>query len=155
MSATPPQAQAFELGMHAALKAAGVKTAADAEAFFKLANEVMDHEIIEQRRRETYEIGARGVLSNAGVKTAEAQDALIKQALELSELLGKAKDTGGAAVDKTKQLGGAVAGKAKQLGAGVAGALKPGIKKVKEKAPAAASGLREFIKRKLKTLGIG
>lgn len=155
MSTVPPPAQAFELGMHAALKAAGVKTAADAEAFFKLADAHMTHEVTEQARREAFEIGARGVLSNAGVKTAEAQDALIKEALNLQELLGKAKDTGADVMDKTKAVGGVVAGKAKQLGGAVAGVAKPGIAQVKAKAPAVAGGLREFIKKKLKTLGIG
>lgn len=128
----PPPAQAFELGMHAALKAAGVKTAADAEAFFKIARDIQASQATEQRRRETFEIGVRGVLSNAGIKTAEAQDAMIKEAYGL---LDKLRDTGGEAVDKAKDVGGAVAGKAK--------------------APAVAGGLRDFIKKKLKTLGIG
>lgn len=151
----PPQTQAFELGMHATLKAEGVKTAAEAEAFFKIARELQEHEALEQSRREAYEVGVRGELSNHGVKTAEAQDQIIKQALSIHDLLGRAKDTGADVVDKTKDIGGAVAGKAKQVGGAVAGAMKPGVQKVKEKAPAVAGGLRDFIKRKLKTLGIG
>ncbi len=152
---TPPPAQAFELGMHAALKAAGVKTAAEAETFFKIANDIAAHEQLQKRREDAFEIGARGVLSNAGVPVKEAQDALVKQALDLQGLLEGTKDTGGAVVDKTKKLGGAVAGKAKQLGGIAAGKAKPVIQKVKEKAPAVAGGLREFIRKRLKTIGIG
>lgn len=152
-TAAPPQAQAFELGMHAALKAAGVKTAAEAEAFFKLANEHMEYQALEKRRHDAFEIGARGYLSDKGIKTAAAQDEIVKKALDIQELFGKAKETGGQAVGAAKDLGGKAIGKAKDIGGAVAGKAKQVGGAVAAKTKGPAGNLRDLIKRKLKSLG--
>lgn len=160
MSDMPPPAQAFELGMHAAIKAAGIKKASEADAFFKIANQYLVAQETQVSRKEAFEVAVRGTLSNAGIKSSAEQDEAIKVATtktsasdlreRLKGLLGGAQAAGGAAVEKAKPVVTAAGSMAQQAGAKartLGGTLA-------EKVKAPAIGMKDMIKKKLRSLGI-
>jgi hypothetical protein len=123
-----PTRDAFELGMHSAFKAAGVKTAKEAHELMSIGNAMLAQQRQFQSMSAAFELGLRKVAADHGLLTTEEQDAFVEAARKVSSEKLALGFGGTSARDD-----------ASNIGSGISGLVRKLIAKIKEH-PVASAG---------------